>query len=608
MPDNKVQWNIIKQRWGDEIPASDRDAFFSWIIDKALPPTAQLPYLTSALLGEAFAGRKQEEQIRSQLKSYYNQWASLPVAQKYPGKVPPTPTQPPEADYEWPTPRDLEQDYLYALKGALAKNLNELARQVEAGETTQEQADEILTQAGIDEIVNSAERIIFSEGLGSRHLTAYPNYFAGELIGNNWKIYLSTFAEENRDYDVFVAPDGHLYTSTGERLPDEAERYTKLRIEQDKEQIEIAREAQRNIIEAGKGESKELKEYFDLQKQWQAPETQAHRSIILGGEPQGRAEYDIIVAKNAAEATNLGYGSYIPEAVWNSPKVQAVVETTLLKNLSTQLQRLGLWRMEKTGTQTVQAQGAEGMVERKDFPVWQKLGIEYTGIAPDLGEIASGRAPGFWDMVAKLSDSERDLAQQLARKAGMEAAGGEQTTGSVLIRNERSPLWHTDKSGERVQGAWRMSSEEWRSSTRRKVKGQIASATAARKRRIREELEQSYREFVGGKMGDGKRWETPTGYVLGGEKTPTWMPQYVPGLTAGEPLRLGHQFPTLSGQQWLAMPPSQKSYLKKYTDISGEVLGDIPQKPWEDVMHQIKVGSSQAGTFRTRWLPKKQRA
>jgi len=526
VPNNFISVDRIKELWGDKFPDPD----FWPVLRRLLPEGYEL-------VGAAkVRGPIRDQEMLGNLQRWYN-W----YAERKPAVAPPTAPTHPSDVYEWSTPRDLEQDYLVSLG-------QELTRQVEAGNITQEDANSYLT---------TAQKIVLSEGLGSAKLN---DYFIKELVGPNWKIYLSTFAEANRDYDVYVASDGHLYTSSGERLPDEAERATKLRIEQDKEQEELAAEAQRNIIEAKEEDVKASQKYFDLQEQWEAPEMEAHRSVLSRDDPHGRTEYDIVIARGPNEARALGYTSFVPEHLIN----MGHFEGYYLQNL----------KALTTG-----------------FSIGAKLPEGKTGAWLSTASI--------WDLISQLTPSQKEQARQMALKRVVEEAGGEQPAG-IMIRNERSP-----------RGALVVSAEEYKEMRKEtRWQSQHHEVLTARERAEKEARRESYEQYVwGGQEKPRGAWRGFQQYELPKEKTPEWMPQYVPGLTAGEPLRLGHRFPSPSQQQWTAMLPSQKSYLQQYTDVSRQVLGkEIPLKPWETQKHQMQVGRSQAGTFGTKWLPKRQRA
>ncbi len=79
--------------------------------------------------------------------------------------------------------------------------------------------------------------------------------------------------------------------------------------------------------------------------------------------------------------------------------------------------------------------------------------------------------------------------------------------------------------------------------------------------------------------------------------SPAWLPQYVEGQTAGQPIK---QLPmrTPSGQQWGQTPWSVQQGLSGYLNWAGG-------RPMEDVISQMNMMSAQpvAGAGQTRWTP-----
>lgn len=365
--------------------------------------------------------------------------------------------------------------------------------------------------------------------------------------------------------------------------------------------------------------SAQLKDYFELNKRYASPEFEAHRSVLLPGE-SGRAEYDIVIAQDPAEAIRMGYGSYFPSDKWNSPYLQNAYQSAYVKNLQTMLTRLEFDRRTKTGTQDVTGRGVirspsgvfkEGMVTQENFPVWETIPWD------------EWKNASFAEKIGWLTEAERNQAEQMARKDTIEGAGGSLSAPSHLIYNERSPSWHTDPvTGERVQGAWRVSTEEWLAMRAKKNAIEAGTARGAlnRKREISNAMaragvpggaqglyESAFASYMAPKGGRGlEKSETPTP----GSATPSWLPQFVPGLKPGAPLVLGQKMTTPSPQQWLQTPPWQQNYLQQYIGYGQQLqearMGKTKSPTYEDLLWGMGVGRS--GSARTGTTLFKQRA
>jgi len=102
--------------------------------------------------------------------------------------------------------------------------------------------------------------------------------------------------------------------------------------------------------------------------------------------------------------------------------------------------------------------------------------------------------------------------------------------------------------------------------------------------------------------------QLPPRRVMGGKKEPTtppapgWLPQFVPGLTAGEPITQ-RPIKTPSGQQWGMTPYSVREGLAGYADWAG-------RRPIEDILSQMEIMRPRTplGAGVERWRPAQQRA
>ena len=84
-----------------------------------------------------------------------------------------------------------------------------------------------------------------------------------------------------------------------------------------------------------------------------------------------------------------------------------------------------------------------------------------------------------------------------------------------------------------------------------------------------------------------------------GPATPSWMPEYVPGV--GKYLGALPRVPTPSGQQLTKMQPSQAQYLSGAIDWFGG-------RPWEDILAEAEVMQPRAPRrTATQWRPQTQR-
>ena len=84
-----------------------------------------------------------------------------------------------------------------------------------------------------------------------------------------------------------------------------------------------------------------------------------------------------------------------------------------------------------------------------------------------------------------------------------------------------------------------------------------------------------------------------------GPETPSWMPEYVPGV--GKYLGALPRVPTPSGQQLTKMQPSQAQYLSGAIDWFGG-------RPWEDILAEAEVMQPRAPRrTATQWRPQTQR-
>jgi hypothetical protein len=580
-----INWEEIKRKHGDLIPSKDRDAFFEWArmnIPQGLPVSA------------GFNTKVTQDNV----KKYYNHWQSLPEGQRHPiGEFPEPvtseivgPVSPLTSILQGQETVYSPQEWAY-IQQYLNWAKSDMDSLVAGGELSEEEAGTVFS-----ELSSEVYQRGLHSGLEGIKDSGIWDKWTQELYLNSSEVILPNGEKVYELGGFYYMPD---YT----HIPHEEQERIKKELGQLQELAEQTVDAQWKALGAEEKQKKALQSYFDLMEKWASPEMQAHRSILMRGEPHGRASYDIIVAKDAEEARRMGYASYIPESRWNSPQVQAAVNSALIQSLNAASQRMNLFRMQKEGTTTVVGAGPgkptgtgktlTQPTKQEGFPVWEQIPPEErlapVGYGtPEMG-VAMGTAPSFWDKLSKqLTSSEWDVVKQTARKAGLAAAGGEQAAG-IVVRDERSPL-----------GPLVMSPEEWLASPQRKHRADLADAmsTAAIKRK--RELEESYRKYV---MPEGvtsewgqreikNRTDIPTeAYVLKGETTPAWMTQYVPGLKAGEPLRLGHYFPAFSAQQWLAIPESHKSYLQSYVEASRQVLGPkIPLKPWEDMTQQMRTG------------------
>lgn len=582
MPDpSYISWDDVKEKYGDIIPSNEREAFFDWVRREIPPLTIRYTPTGQRTLGSKYL-------VESTLRTQYEQWKDLPMHFKYVGLAG-TPMEPPP-----------QQQLVSSWENALVNQyLNDLRSQwnkrVATGVYSPEEA-----QAAIQEAMS----ILSQGGIADPRLKSDPggNFFYGEIGAprvTDLKRYLRTYGNniedlggQFKDDNVYELGGVYYDSGSGQRLAPDLQQFYTRKVTEYQEQIRSVTEAGYEALGAEAEQQKDLQEYFDLQERWAAPETEAHRSVLYRNDPHGRTEYDIVIARGPNEARDLGYASFVPEHLWQG--VQGVVESELIKNLNIQLRRLDLERTQRVG------ETAEGQ------PIWRPLTGQqiqpYMKIDPETGRHIPGGGPSFWDRVAMLTESEVNVAKQMARKAGLEAVGGAQPAG-IVVRNERSPL-----------GYLVMSSEEWLGSRKRRVKNRIQESINAARQRKQQELRASYKKYVT-PPGVTSEWgKPPSGpkpgrYELPGEKTPDWLTQYVPGLTAGEPLRLGHYIQPFSGQQMMQMSPAQQTYISQYVDISRKVLGpEIPLKPWEDLTWQHTVGAPGAGLPRTRWQPTRQRA
>lgn len=103
-----------------------------------------------------------------------------------------------------------------------------------------------------------------------------------------------------------------------------------------------------------------------------------------------------------------------------------------------------------------------------------------------------------------------------------------------------------------------------------------------------------------------------------GPPAPGWLPEYVPGTTAGEPVGTGTAriygeqmvkglsempfVPTPSGQQYTRMTPSQERYMVGLTNW-------FPGRSWEDIRNEMQGMQpiTPAGAGQRRWRPSSQR-
>ena len=102
--------------------------------------------------------------------------------------------------------------------------------------------------------------------------------------------------------------------------------------------------------------------------------------------------------------------------------------------------------------------------------------------------------------------------------------------------------------------------------------------------------------------------QMPARKVMGGKKepktppAPEWLPQFVPGLTAGKPIE---KLPTKtpSGQTWSMLPPSTQLGLAGYVDWAGD-------RTFEDVYEQMQIMKPKTprGAGVEQWRPASQRA
>jgi len=585
---DNLTWRQIEKIIGEEIPNKDKSDFLAWA--QRYIPLKSLE--VQPVKGLTYTEKYQNAQIIGNLKNYYNYWQQLPTNVKYVGAIPTQPAYPSGAA----TPEQALGTV--SIGGTLASSaeaqltqtyLNKAMATLQGlvtGETlTQEQANTALMGIRAD--------------VSTYGLTSDLPYIKDTGIWSEWNNWLDRNAERITlpSGGKVLYAGGVFYNPDSTRIPQAEQESILNTLNQQAEQAQSSYQAQIAAIGAEGEQKKQFKEYFDLQAKWMAPEMEAHRSIFYRNEPPGRAAYDIVIAKDAVEARKLGYASFIPEEKWNNPKIQAIVETETLKNLSIQARRLGLQREQKTGTTS----GGK--------PVWKTLGSEYlpstagpnyhaTESEVDIG-IAMGTAPGFWDKVAKLTTSEINMAKQMALEMGMAAAGGAQTAG-IVIRDERSPF-----------GALVQSPEEYRASYAYKTKTQMMDAISRDAIAKQKALKKSYQTYV---TPEGTTSTAPTpssplnNYEVPGENVPKWLPQYVPGLEAGKTLKLGHYFAPLSGQQLSTLLPSQLEYLQSYTDVSKQMLGQkIPLWSFQDMLAHSKIGASEGIGRGGRWAPAMQR-
>jgi len=80
---------------------------------------------------------------------------------------------------------------------------------------------------------------------------------------------------------------------------------------------------------------------------------------------------------------------------------------------------------------------------------------------------------------------------------------------------------------------------------------------------------------------------------------PAWLINFVPGLTAGQPITK-QALPTPSGQLWMKTPESQRQMYAGYADWAGGT-------PFEDLMSRAAMMAPKPTTLPSRWTPSRQR-
>ena len=80
---------------------------------------------------------------------------------------------------------------------------------------------------------------------------------------------------------------------------------------------------------------------------------------------------------------------------------------------------------------------------------------------------------------------------------------------------------------------------------------------------------------------------------------PGWLPEYVPGEVAGQPISK-RVVPTPSGQQLTKMPWSQVEGLAGYAEFTGG-------RPWRDILAHAELMLPKGRGYRTTWTPAKQK-
>jgi len=582
MADNYIPWEEVQREYGDEVKGKDKSDFFKWV-SMAMPAGYSIGQMTykSGMSPSLPANVN----VRNNIKNYYDYWQKLPASAKYVGAQPTIPAYPsgaaaPQqeiggADYnleqaqglgEDPTgvvisgyEADLIQQYLRKLTDEYDRLIRDGTIEKEDAAATLAEVSQYLTEGGLADprLKDDAYRQDFLKPLIVRHKQNLVTF--GQDV--------SVLGNEFRDDNVYLM-GGVFYSDSGPRLPSDLQDFYTTKVTQHYEAVENVKDAQFKARGAEADQSKAVASYFDLQDRYNDPLAQANRRISLDGETRPGGDNDITLAENAADAAKRGFTAWIPTESWNTPNVQAVLGAEFEKNVNAAVQRLELNRSTRTGT------------DEKGRPITETVTYGGEGGIQGMSTL---------EKFALLSDSEKNVVQHLTNMAGMSEAGGEKG-GTVRVKSNRSPGHRDPDTGEWKTGGWVMTSSQWLDSKHRKVQNQMASAKARAERERERKLTESYQKYVwSDNVPEGQGKKRPEGYVVKGEKTPDWLPQYVPGLEAGKDLKLGHAYAPMDLATLNAMGADEQSYMAQYTAASRNVLGaDIPMPSWEEVQKRTK--------------------
>ncbi len=146
-------------------------------------------------------------------------------------------------------------------------------------------------------------------------------------------------------------------------------------------------------------------DYFAFNKEWASPKNTFPKIIDPAKGEKGGVN-DIVVANSPEEARSLGYLNWVPASIWNSTDIQRQISTGLEKNLST-------------------------------------LATRFTGGLTDkeIEQSKPGLYPrGLVDVIANLTDAEKDQALRAIQKKALEMAGGSVSSQGYATRTERTPV------------------------------------------------------------------------------------------------------------------------------------------------------------------------